>query len=186
MTPPVFIALTQAGAELARRLAAGMPGAEVHGREGRVREAEHLFASTGEHLRALFAEGRPIVGVCAAGVLVRALAPRLSDKRGEPPVLALAEDGSAVVPLLGGHRGANALARRFAAILEIAPAITTAGDLAFGLALDEPPPGWRLANPEHAKDVAAALLAGARVQLEGRAPWLEDSGLPFAEDGELT
>ena len=185
MTAPVFLALTARGAELARRLAAEVPGAEVHGRTGRVEQADQLFASTADHLRELFAQGRPIIGVCAAGVLIRALAPGLTDKREEPPVLALAEDGSAVVPLLGGHRGANALARRIAEILGIAPAITTAGDLAFGIALDEPPPGWRLANPEHAKDVAAALLAGARLRLEGRAPWLEESGLPFAADGEL-
>ena len=33
-------------------------------------------------------------------------------RRDEPPVVAVAEDGSAVVPLLGGHHGANELARR--------------------------------------------------------------------------
>ena len=61
--------------------------------------------------------------------------------------LAVAEDGSAAVPLLGGHRGANALARRLAAALGGHAAITTAGDLRFGLALDEPPPGWRARQP---------------------------------------
>ena len=63
------------------------------------------------------ATGVPIVGVCASGILIRALAPLLGDKRDEPPVLAVAEDGSAVVPLLGGHRGANRLARRLAEAL---------------------------------------------------------------------
>ena len=91
----------------------------------------------------------------------------------EPPVLAIAEDGSAVVPLLGGHHGGNALARHLGEMLGIAPAITTAGDLRLGVALDEPPPGWRLANPGRAKPVAAALLAGARARIEGYAPWLE-------------
>jgi cobalt-precorrin 5A hydrolase/precorrin-3B C17-methyltransferase len=38
----------------------------------------------------------------------------LDDKRAEPPVIALAEDGSVAVPLLGGHHGANALARALA------------------------------------------------------------------------
>ncbi len=183
---PVFVCLTARGADLAHRLAASLPGAEVRGRQGRVADVEVLFASTGEQLRTLFAERRPIVGVCAAGVLIRTLAPLLKDKTEEPPVLALAEDGSAVVPLLGGHRGANELARHLGELLSVAPAITTAGDLAFGVALDDPPSGWRLDNPDRHKDFAAALLAGARVRLEGNAPWLEDSGLPWSQDGDLT
>ena len=64
----------------------------------------------------LFAEGRPIVGICAAGILIRLLAPHLSDKTTEPPVLAVSQDGAHVVPLLGGHHGANRLAREIAEI----------------------------------------------------------------------
>ncbi|HSF95569.1 MAG TPA: precorrin-3B C(17)-methyltransferase, partial [Thermohalobaculum sp.] len=88
----------------------------------------------------------------------------------EPPVVAVAEDGSVVVPLLGGHRGANRLARQIAELLEAKAAVTTAGDIALGVALDEPPPGWRLANPEDAKGVMAALLNGARARVEGELP----------------
>jgi len=184
--PPVFVALTRDALALARRAAHDLKDAEVHALAGRAAGAEVLFTDTGAHLRALFAAGRPIVGVCAAGVLIRALGPMLADKGAEPPVVALAENGTAVVPLLGGHRGANALARRIAATLGIAAALTTAGDLRFGVALDEPPAGWRLANPEHAKEFTAALLDGARVRLEGDAPWLAESDLPWAEDGALT
>ena len=35
--------------------------------------------------------GRPVVGVCAAGILIRAVAPLLADKTTEPPVVAVAE-----------------------------------------------------------------------------------------------
>ncbi|MSO80777.1 MAG: precorrin-3B C(17)-methyltransferase [Alphaproteobacteria bacterium] len=178
---PALVALTEGGAVLARRLALALPGARVHGRAGRVAVADIAFAETTEHLRALFAAGTPIVGFCAAGILVRALAPLLADKGDEPPVLAVAEDGSAIVPLLGGHRGGNALARRIAAITGVAAAITTASDVAHGVALDEPPPGWTLATPARVKDAAAALLAGrgAQVTVEaGTAGWLD--GLPRA------
>ena len=86
---PVFVALTQAGADLARGLAAGLEGAEVHGLAHRTEGADHAFEHAAPHLTELFQAGRPIVGVCAAGILIRALAPVLGDKRAEPPVIAL-------------------------------------------------------------------------------------------------
>jgi cobalt-precorrin 5A hydrolase / precorrin-3B C17-methyltransferase len=117
-------------------------------------------------LRDLFAAGRPIIGICASGILIRALAPLLADKRDEPPVIAVAEDGSVAVPLLGGHHGANDLAKRIAEITNGKAAITTAGDLRHGVALDEPPVGWRLGNPEAAKAIMASLLAGEPIALQ--------------------
>ncbi len=182
---PAIVALTARGLELARRIAKALPQAELHGRAGRTRDAAVTFDDTASHLRALFQAGRPIIGVCAAGLLIRALAPLLRDKAAEPPVLALSEDGAAVVPLLGGHRGANALAQRLGQLLDVTPAMTTAGDRRFGVALDDPPPGWRLANPGDYKDFCAALLSGATVRLKGQAPWLAESELPFADAADL-
>ena len=63
-------------------------------------------------------------------------------------------------------------------------AITTASETRFGVALDDPPPGWWLANPQHHKRFAAALLDGAAVRLIGRAPWL--AALPVAPNAGLT
>lgn len=175
MTPAV-LALTAAALPLARRVAAAV-GGEVHGRAGRVAGADVGFAETTAHVRDLFAAGLPVLGLCAAGILIRAVAPLLLAKGEEPPVLAVAEDGSAVVPLLGGHRGANDLARAVAAALGVAPALTTAGDLALGLALDAPPPGWSLGTPDRIAPAMAALLAGAGARVEGdeaaRAGWLD-------------
>ena len=189
-SPPAgaaVVALTAEGLALARRLASALPEARCHGLAGRADQAEVVFQATGEHLRRLFAQGTPIVGVCAAGILIRALAPALADKRREPPVVAVAEDGTAAVPLLGGHHGANALARAIAAETGGTAAVTTAGELRLGLSLDAPPPGWRVANPEMVKPVTAALLAGRPVTLRaeaGGADWL--SPLSFARRGEVS
>lgn len=176
---PVVLALTQAGEALAHRIA-GALGARVHGRAGRVTRADAFFPDALAHVRDLFAAGVPVVGVCASGILIRAVAPLLSDKRAEPPVVAVAEDGSVAVPLLGGHRGANRLAARIAGLLEGQAALTTAGELSLGLALDAPPPGWRLATPELAQGAMAALLAGEGAErvgeAAGEATWL--AGLP--------
>ncbi len=182
-----IVALNRGGLELARRLQPSLDGAMVHGLAGRTDGADLPFSDTMAHLRGLFAKGTAIIGVCAAGILIRALGAQLADKKAEPPVIALAEDGSVAVPLLGGHRGANRLARRIADILGGSAAITTAGDLGLGLALDEPPEGWTVANPEIAKTLAATLLAGDAVRLiieAGDDPWPEPA--PFSDTGDLT
>ncbi len=183
---PVLLVLTEGGLATAERLAAQLPGAEIHGLAKRLPAADHRFEDTIGHLQGLFRAGRPVVGLCAAGILIRALAPLLTDKTAEPPVLALAEDGSAVVPLLGGHHGANRLARDIADLLGISAAITTAGDLHLGFALDDPPPGWRLANPDDHKAFMASLLAGEGLRVEGEAPWLDQTALANAAAGSLT
>lgn len=174
------LCLGPSGLALARRIA-DLLGVPLHGLAGRV-AAEVGFDDTLAHLRALFAAGVPVVGVCAAGILIRAVAPLLGDKRAEPPVVAVAEDGSVVVPLLGGHHGANALARRIAEGLGAVAAVTTAGDVGHGVALDAPPPGWRLENPSDSKAVMAAVLAGGAV-VEGDAPWL--AGVPRGDAARL-
>ncbi len=180
-----LVALTQAGVAQGRRLQAALPGCRLYGLAPRTDGADVAFDDVAALLNTLFQQGTAIVGLCASGVLIRLLAPHLADKHSEPPVLALAEDGSVVVPLLGGHNGGNRLARRIAEALGGVAAITTAGELRLGLGLDDPPAGWTVRNPAAAKDIAAAMLAGEPVRLSveaGDAGWLDKA--PFAAKGE--
>lgn len=187
-TAPAIIVLTAGGQVLAERLRDALPDATIHGLSRRITNADIGFDDTMTHLATLFAAGTPIIGICAAGILIRAVAPQLADKRNEPPLIALAEDASAVVPLLGGHSGGNALARRIADALGISAALTTAGDTVFSIALDDPPAGWSVANPETAKTVMAARLAGDPVRLvveAGDARWLTEGPMCWADQGEV-
>ncbi|MEH1833801.1 MAG: precorrin-3B C(17)-methyltransferase [Nostoc sp.] len=183
---PAIVVLGQNSVTVARKIITVLPGATLYGLAGRTSGVDVSFTNFGETLRELFAQGTPLIGICAAGILIRTLAPVLSDKQQEPPVLAVAEDGSAVVPLLGGLAGVNDLARRIAEALDVKPAITTTGDLRLGTTLLSPPPGYHLANPDDAKKFISDLLAGAQVKLEGIAPWLSDSKLPIDPKGDLT
>jgi cobalt-precorrin 5A hydrolase/precorrin-3B C17-methyltransferase len=180
-----IVLFTAEGLPLARSLQATLGGGRIHGFAKRVADADETFTDATHHLRTLFQDNTTIIGICASGILVRALAPLLDDKRNEPPVVAVAEDGSVAVPLLGGHHGANAIARKIAAGTGGIAAITTAGDMRMGVAFDDAPRGWRIANPDLIKPVTAALLAGEDVALDceaGNAGWLSD--IPFAADGE--
>ncbi|NJK40161.1 MAG: precorrin-3B C(17)-methyltransferase [Acaryochloridaceae cyanobacterium SU_2_1] len=186
MNSPAIIVLTEASLTIAHQIQAALPAAVIYGLAHRTPSLACTYDNFGETVREFFQAGRPIIGLCAAGILIRTLAPLIRDKGQEPPVLAIATDGSAVVPLLGGVQGVNELARQIAEALQVAPAITTTGDLRFGTALLSPPPGYQLVNPENAKTFIAELLAGAEVQLKGEAAWLTNSQLPISPTGKLT
>lgn len=175
---PVLFILGSSALPLARKLKDVLQ-AEIHG-PSCVTGPDQAYEKATTALQDLFRDGRPIVALCASGIVIRALAPVLDDKRQEPPVLALAEDGSSVIPLLGGHHGANALARRIAGVTGGHAAVSTASDLRFGAALDDPPPGWVLANPHDMKAFAARILAGERVRISGPIPWLDLPQSPAA------
>ncbi|KUZ07857.1 cobalamin biosynthesis protein CbiG [Burkholderia diffusa] len=176
-TPPAIVILGAGALDTARRIQARYPGAAVHGLASRV-EADVPFDELGAHLRELYARGLPIVALCAAGIVIRCVAPALADKGVEPPVLAVAEDGSAVVPLLGGLTGVNLIAREIAECLGVAPAITTSGELRFGACVLNPPDGYALADLQQGKRFVSDLLAGAATRIDGAAPWLDDVALP--------
>ncbi|WP_429334595.1 precorrin-3B C(17)-methyltransferase [Paraburkholderia sp. 35.1] len=157
---------------------------QVHALQGRV-DADVSYSELGAHLRELYARGTPIVALCAAGIVIRCLAPLLSNKGAEPPVLAVAEDGSAVVPLLGGLAGVNVMARDIAATLAVQPAITTSGELRFGTCVLNPPVGYSLADLGQGKRFVSDLLAGESTRIEGDAPWLDDAQLPRSASARL-
>ncbi|MBV5324220.1 MAG: cobalt-precorrin 5A hydrolase, partial [Rhodospirillaceae bacterium] len=169
--PAAIVILGANSLATAQRIKAALPNAEIYGLAGRAPGADITYDEFGPTLRDLYNVDRPIVALCAAGIVIRSLAALLQNKQAEPPVLVVAEDGSAVVPLLGGTRGVNVLAREIGAALGTAPAITTTGELRFGTCLLNPPVGYRLRNLEDGKTFIANLLAGASMRVEGEAPW---------------
>lgn len=75
-------------------------------------------------------KGARLVFIMAAGIVVRAIAPYLRDKRTDPAVVLLDEKGSHVISLVGGHlAGANALASEIAGLTGGKAVVTTASDV---------------------------------------------------------
>jgi cobalt-precorrin 5A hydrolase / precorrin-3B C17-methyltransferase len=183
---PIAIVINQLSVPTARRLITAIPGSKLYGLAGRTTDVDVSFTNFGDTVRQLYREGVPLIGFCAAGILIRTLAPILTDTKTEPPVVAVAADGSAVVPLLGGMTGVNELAEQIAVVLNVRPAITTTGKIQFNTVLPNPPAGYHLANQEHVKAFIADLIAGVSVSLDGEAPWLVTSDIPFAAQGERT
>ncbi|MGF6396945.1 cobalt-precorrin 5A hydrolase/precorrin-3B C17-methyltransferase [Pseudomonas frederiksbergensis] len=183
---PAIVILGNGSLATARKIAQLYPGALIHGLAERVDGADRVYHEFGATLRELYQQDTPIIALCAAGIVIRTLAPLLLEKGAEPPVLAVAEDGSAVVPLLGGLGGVNVMAREIAAGLDVAAAITTSGELRFGTCLLNPPSGYALGDLELGKRFVSDLLAGEHVRIEGAAPWLAQAQLPQDPEAHLS
>ncbi|ATR81580.1 precorrin-3B C(17)-methyltransferase [Pseudomonas defluvii] len=181
---PAIVILGKGSLATARKIQQVYPDALIHGLAGRVEGADLSYQAFGQTLRQLYQQDTPIIALCAAGIVIRTLADLLLEKGAEPPVLAVAEDGSAVVPLLGGLGGVNVMAREIAAGLGVAAAITTSGELRFGTCLLNPPSGYALADLELGKRFVSDLLAGEPVRIEGAAPWLAQAQLPHDEQAQ--
>jgi cobalt-precorrin 5A hydrolase/precorrin-3B C17-methyltransferase len=175
---PAIVILGNGSLATARNIQQVYPGALIYGLAERVEGGDRVYREFGATLRELYQQDTPIIALCAAGIVIRTLAPLLLEKGAEPPVLAVAEDGSAVVPLLGGLGGVNVMAREIAAHLDVAAAITTSGELRFGTCLLNPPSGYALGDLELGKRFVSDLLAGETVRIEGAAPWLAQAQLP--------
>lgn len=128
-----------------------------------------LSAWTGER----FADCGALIFVGASGIAVRAIAPWVRDKFTDPAVVSVDEGGRFAVPLLSGHAGgANALARRLAALTGGTAAVSTATDVNGLFAVDEwaVRQGFYLDGRSAAKHISAALLAGESVGMESDFP----------------
>lgn len=182
---PAIVILGNGSLPTARLIQRSLPGALIYGLSTRVEGADVVYQEFGATLRELYTTNTPIIALCAAGIVIRTLAPLLLEKGVEPPVLAVAEDASAVVPLLGGLGGVNVLAREIAESLGIAPAITTSGELRFGTCLLNPPSGYALGDLELGKRFVSDLLGGEPVRIEGDAPWLAQAQLAQDQQARL-
>ncbi|MDH7491141.1 MAG: cobalt-precorrin 5A hydrolase [Methanolinea sp.] len=102
-----------------------------------------------------------IVAVMATGIATRAIAPLLRDKWHDPAVVVVDPDLSFAIPLIGGHHGANDLARRLAGLGAV-PVITTATDRAGKESVEAAATraGCSILNRESTLPVNAAILDG--------------------------
>ncbi len=112
-----IVALTDAGSRLGHFLQQQLVGSELWIKP-------KPFA---EKVQRAFKDGDRLILICATGIAVRTLAPVLTSKYEDPPVLVLDEQGSFVIPLLSGHEGgANDWGADIAKLAKSELVITTA------------------------------------------------------------
>lgn len=136
------ISFTDKGCDLSRKLAEQMEKEELHlytkckrarGKTGVVFLEEGIVQWAGRQME----EKNALLFIGACGIAVRAIAPHITDKLNDSPVLVMDENGKYVIPVLSGHvGGANALAFTISEKTGAVPVITTATDLRHTFAAD--------------------------------------------------
>jgi len=127
-----LVSLSSQGARVVMALRARLAGSEVylHKEVGEFPEAQR-FERIADLTRDLFPRCRGIVFIAPTGLVVRAIAPCLKDKRTDPAVVVVDVGGRWAVSLLSGHEGgANELAMTVANLLAAEPVITTTTEAA--------------------------------------------------------
>lgn len=166
----VYLAFTDIGEALANKLAQAMGGSVSRCRRP---------LSLDEWTKYNFAAADGLIFVGAAGIAVRAIAPYVRDKTHDPAVVVVDECGAFAVPLLSGHLGgANALARRIAAVCGAQAVITTATDRHGVFAVDEWTKRQRaeIQNPNRIKCVSGKVLRGEPISVYSA--WTMDGDTP--------
>jgi cobalt-precorrin 5A hydrolase/precorrin-3B C17-methyltransferase len=83
-----------------------------------------------EIVSGLWDKSRGIIFIMATGIVVRTIAPLIKDKKTDPAIVVLSDNGKFVISLLSGHLGgANEIAREIADFLGGELVITTASDV---------------------------------------------------------
>ena len=119
---------------------------------------------TGEQMK----KRRSLLFIGACGIAVRAIAPFLTDKLNDVPVLVMDEQGCFVIPVLAGHvGGANELAVSLAERMGSTPVITTATDLnhCFAVDLFARRNALHIVNKDGIAKVSSRILAGEEVTM---------------------
>ena len=109
----------------------------------------------------LFNSSDAIIPVMAVGIVVRSIAPYVSDKKTDPAVVVVDDLGKYAVSLLSGHlRGANRLTRIVAEAIGAIAVVTTATDLLGRKSVEEiaEERNLRIVNSESLTPVNSAIV----------------------------
>ncbi len=160
------LTLSEAGAPVAARVAAALPGAELHvHRAVAALPGATRFDRVADRLAELWGRVEGAVCVMPSGVVVRAVAPLLAHKLQDPAVVVVDVGGRWAVSLVSGHEGgANDLAYATANALGAEPVVTTTSEAARSLVVGVGCRRGTSADAIAAAVEAALARAGAGVE----------------------
>ena len=132
---------------------------------------------TPEVFSAIFRDKKRIVAIMSMGIVVRKIAPLLKDKWTDPAVVVVSPDLKYAIPVLGGHHGANELAKELLTI-GIQPVITTATESVGRDSVEAiaQRSGLQIVNRDSTRSVNAAMLDADVTVLAMQSPGIVIAG----------
>lgn len=184
----MVITYTRDGGSLAKKLISKLSAGEdkIKGFLYQKYQMEGLvsFAHADVLVEKAFKDQIPLVFISSAGIAVRQIAPFVSSKVTDPPVIVMDDRGRHVISLLSGHiGGANELTLRIAGILKADPVITTATDNRGLFAVDvfARKNNLTIKNMGAVKNLSSALINGEKVSI-----WFDPDYCRAVEGGRLS
>jgi len=189
----MIVAFTVRGCQTAKRVSDVLEGdsCEIFSKTtADVKDAKKILVPLVDWTGNAMATSDALIFVGATGVAVRMIAPHIKDKKKDPAVICMDDNGKYVISLLSGHvGGANRLTSKIAKGIDGIPVITTATDVNGKFAVDvfAVENSMKFRGKALAKEVSARLLDGKDVYFESefRVDGLLPSELKEREDGDL-
>jgi cobalt-precorrin 5A hydrolase len=176
-----IVAITKHGVEIARKLNEQMSGTDVYYMSKFVKGDEEqrsiqMFEGSVRLLfPALFPAYHGLIIIISLGAVVRMIAPLLKDKKKDPGVVVIDDNGEHVISVLSGHLGgANELTHEVAAAIHARAVITTASDVQKTIPVDlfGRRFGWVWESADKLTPVSAAVVNEERIAV------IQESGEP--------
>lgn len=188
-----IVAITRHGVERARALAEQMPGVDLYYMD-KFRYGDEdergiiLFQGTVRLLfPGLFPTYRGLILFISLGAVVRMIAPLLKDKKTDPGVVVVDDQGQFAISMLSGHLGgANELAREVANLTGAQAVVTTASDVQKTIPVDLLGQGfgwmWDEESEGNLTPASAAVVNGEKVAIVQESGekdwWMHDTPMP--------
>jgi len=117
--------------------------------------------STTQKIVDLFKNNDGIICLFSLGAVIRLLAPHIKDKKTDPAVIVIDDNGNFVISVLSGHLGgANEIANEIAEKMGSTPVITTAADVNKTIAVDLVGRefGWKIDDDSNVTRISAFMV----------------------------
>ena len=125
-------AITQQGYNIAKQLKANYPNSTLFANKNCYTDSEGTILLNSPFTKQIYQnweQFRYHIFIISVGATIRLIKDLIVDKREDPAVICIDNNGNFIIPILSGHiGGANAFSKEIALLLNATPVITTASD----------------------------------------------------------